>query len=102
VRGKGCRAFRRVRQVLTRAFGWRTIKGMLVDARWPPPEPEPDGPSFPWAIVRWPVLTVVLLAAVFLAPALIAYACLCGALYCAAESFMLLLGHGDGLREHKQ
>jgi hypothetical protein len=75
---------------------------MLVDARWPPPEPEPDGPSFPWATVRWPALTVVLLAAVHLAPPLIAYVCLIGALYCAIESFALLLPHGDGLRQHKQ
>jgi hypothetical protein len=75
---------------------------MLVDARWPPPEPEPEGPSFPWATVRWPALTVILLAAVHLAPPLVAYVCLIGALYCAIESFALLLPSGDGLRQHKQ
>jgi hypothetical protein len=75
---------------------------MLVDARWPPPEPEPEGPSFPWAVVRWPVLTVILLAGVHLGPPLIAYVCLLGALYCAVESFALLLPRGDGMRQHKQ
>jgi hypothetical protein len=75
---------------------------MLVDARWPPPEPEPDGPSFPWAAVRWPALTVILFVGVHVGPPLVAYACLIGALYCAVESFALLLPNGDGMRQHKQ
>jgi hypothetical protein len=75
---------------------------MLVDARWPPPDPEPEGPSFPWARLRWPVLTVALLAGVQVLPAFIAYLCLIAALYCAVESFALLLPGGDGLRKHRQ
>jgi hypothetical protein len=75
---------------------------MLVDARWPPPEPEPEGSSFPWSAARWPVFTVALLVGVHLAPPLIAYICLLGALYCAVESFALLLPRGDGMRQHKQ
>jgi hypothetical protein len=75
---------------------------MLVDARWPPPEPEPDGEPNPWVRLRWPVLTLGLLGVGHLAPPLIAYACLIAALYCAVESFALLLPHGDGLRKHQQ
>ena len=75
---------------------------MLVDARWQPPEPEPEGPSFPWAVLRWPALTIVLLVGTHVAPPLIAYACLLGALYCAVESFALLLPRGDGMRQHEQ
>jgi hypothetical protein len=74
---------------------------MLVDARWPPPEPEPDRtPSArPW---RWPLLTVGLLSAMNLVPPLVAYVFLILALYCAVESFALLLPNGDGLRKHRQ
>ena len=75
---------------------------MLVDARWPPPEPEPEGSRYVWARWRWPVLTLVLLVANHLTPPLIAYACLILALYCAVESFALLLPRGDGLRKHQQ
>ena len=75
---------------------------MLIDARWPPPEPEPDEPSFPWARLRWPVLTLALLAGMHIAPPLVAYICLIGALYCAVESFALLMPRGDGMRQHKQ
>jgi hypothetical protein len=75
---------------------------MLIDARWPPPDPEPEGSSYPWARLRWPVLTLVLLVANHLAPPLIAYVCLIAALYCAVESFALLLPRGDGLRKHQQ
>jgi hypothetical protein len=74
---------------------------MLVDARWPPPEnePEDDTPIPPRG--AWPFLMVALLAAGYLLPPLLAYACLIGALYCAVESLVLLLP-GDGLRNHKQ
>lgn len=73
---------------------------MLVDARWPPPDPEPDeGPFLPPGSM--PFLTVALLAAGYLVPPLLAYVCLIGALYCAIESLVLLLP-GDGLRNHKQ
>jgi hypothetical protein len=75
---------------------------MLVDARWPPPEPEPDRPSLPWSNLRWPLLTVGLLSGAWLVPPLVAYVCLILALYCAVESFALLLPHGDGLRKHQQ
>jgi hypothetical protein len=75
---------------------------MLVDAQWPPPEPEPERPSFPWFRYRWPVLTVVFLVATEVAPALIAYVCLILALYCAVESFALLMPQGDGLHKHQQ
>jgi hypothetical protein len=75
---------------------------MLVDARWQPPEPEPEGPSFPWPMLRYPALTVALLVGTHVAPPLIAYVCLIAALYCAVESFALLLPRGDGMRQHKQ
>jgi hypothetical protein len=74
---------------------------VLVEARWPPPEPEPPGPT-PWARFRWPALTIVLLVAVHFTPPLIAYVCLIAALYCAVESFALLLPRGDGLGKHHQ
>jgi hypothetical protein len=73
---------------------------MFVDARWPPPDPEPDHTPIP-PPGAWPFLTVVLLAAGYLVPPLLAYLCLIGALYCAIESLVLLLP-GDGLRHHKQ
>jgi hypothetical protein len=75
---------------------------MLVDARWPPPEPEPDRTPFgrPW--LRWPLLTVGLLFGMNLVPPLVAYVFLILALYCAVESFALFLPHGDGLRKHQQ
>jgi hypothetical protein len=75
---------------------------MLVDGNWPPPEPEPDGPSFPWARLRWPVLTLGLLATAHAVPPLVAYILLIAALYCAVESFALLLPRGDGLRKYQQ
>lgn len=75
---------------------------MLVDARWPPPEPEPDRSPYEWARLRWPVLTLVLLGSVHLVPPLVAYVFLIAALYCAVESFALLLPHGDGLGKHHQ
>ena len=74
---------------------------MLVDARWPPPEPEPDR-SHDWSRLRWPVLTLVLLASAHVVPAIVAYVFLIAALYCAVESFALLLPNGDGLRKHQQ
>jgi hypothetical protein len=76
---------------------------MLVDARWPPPEPEgPKGPRFSRARVPWPLLSLAFLGATLTLPALIAYVCLIAALYCAVESFALLLPHGDGLDHHHQ
>jgi hypothetical protein len=75
---------------------------MLVDARWPPPEPEPDRSPYMWSRLRWPLFTLGLLAAAHLVPPLVAYVCLIIALYCAVESFALLLPHGDGLRKHQQ
>jgi hypothetical protein len=75
---------------------------MLVDARWPPPEPEPDRSPLNWARLRWPILTLVLLTAAHVVPALVAYVFLIAALYCAVESFALLLPDGDGLRKHQQ
>ena len=75
---------------------------MLVDARWPPPDPEPDGPQFPWVKVRWPVLTIVFLVVWHVGPPLIAYVCLCAALYCAVQSFLLLLPYNGSLRDYHQ
>jgi hypothetical protein len=75
---------------------------MLVDARWPPPEPDPDRSPLNWARLRWPILTLVLLGGAHLVPALVAYVFLIAALYCAVESFALLLPDGDGLRKHQQ
>ena len=75
---------------------------MLVDARWPPPEPDPDRSPLDWARLRWPVLTLVLLGAAHVMPPLVAYVLLIAALYCAVESFALLLPDGDGMRKHQQ
>jgi hypothetical protein len=75
---------------------------MLVDAQWPPPEPEGDRPPFRWPRYRWPLLTVLFLAVGWIAPPLVAYICLILALYGAVESFALLLPDGDGLGEHHQ
>jgi hypothetical protein len=75
---------------------------MLVDARWPPPEPEPDRPSFRWPRYRWPLLTVGFLVGTQIAPPLVAYVCLIAALYGMVESFALLMPSGDGLRKHQQ
>jgi hypothetical protein len=75
---------------------------MLVDAQWPPPEPEPDGPSFRWPRYAWPLLTVLCLLGAELMPPLVAYLLLIASLYCAVESFALLLPGGDGLRKHQQ
>ena len=75
---------------------------MLVDAHWPPPEPGPERPSFPWRRVAWPNLTVLLIALGFVVPPLIAYACLIGALYCAIECFALLIPNAGGMRDYKQ
>jgi hypothetical protein len=75
---------------------------MLVDARWPPPEPEPDRTPFPRPWLRWPLLTVGLLSGAYLVPPLVGYVFLILALYCAVECFALLLPGGDGLRKHQQ
>jgi len=75
---------------------------MLVDARWPPSEPEPERSPLDWARLRWPLLTLALLGGAHVVPPLVAYVCLIAALYCAVESFALLLPHGDGLRKHQQ
>jgi hypothetical protein len=75
---------------------------MLVDAQWPPPEPDPERPPLRWPRYRWPVLTVAFLTATSVAPPLIAYVSLILGLYCAVESFALLLPDGDGLRKHQQ
>jgi hypothetical protein len=75
---------------------------MLVDARWPPPEPEPDRSPLNWARLRWPILTLVLLGSAHVVPPLVAYVFLIVGLICAVESFALLLPDGDGLRKHQQ
>jgi hypothetical protein len=75
---------------------------MLVDARWPPPDPEPERPRFPWAVVVWPGMTVVLLAVGYLVPPLVAYVCVCGALYCAVESFARFVPRTGGMKDYKQ
>ena len=74
---------------------------MLVDARWPQNEPEPDRRPFPWA-VAWPLLTVALILLGYVVPPLIAYVCLIGALYCAIECFALLVPRTGGLKDYKQ
>ena len=75
---------------------------MLVDAQWPPPEPDGDHPPLRWPRFRWPLLTVLLLAANWMAPPIIGYVCLILALYCAVETFALLLPGGDGLSKNQQ
>jgi hypothetical protein len=75
---------------------------MLVDAQWPPPEPEPDHRSFRWPRYFWPPLTVLFLVGTQVAPALVAYICLILALYGMVESFALLMPGGDGLGKYQQ
>jgi hypothetical protein len=75
---------------------------MLVDARWPPPEPEPERPRFPWVVVVWPGLTVAFLAVGAVAPPLITYACVIGALYSAVESFARFVPRIGGMKDYKQ
>jgi hypothetical protein len=75
---------------------------MLVDAQWPPPEPENDGPSFRVPRFAWPLLMVLCLVVADFMPPLVGYALLIFSLYCAVESFALLLPNGDGLRKHQQ
>ena len=75
---------------------------MLVEARWQPPEPEPDRSRFPWAVIGWPFGTIALLAAGYVTPPLIGYACLIGALYCAIECFALLVPRTGGMKDYKQ
>jgi hypothetical protein len=75
---------------------------MLVDARWPPPDPEPARPRFPWAAVVWPGLTVALLAIGSVVPPLLTYLCVFGALYCAAETLNRSLRRIGGMKDYKQ
>jgi hypothetical protein len=75
---------------------------LLVDARWPPPDPEPPRPPFPWAAVVWPALTIALLAIGTVAPPLVTYVCVIGALYCAVESFVRWLPRNGGMRDYSQ
>jgi len=81
-------------------MAWRDP--MLVDAQWPPPEPEPDHRFFRWPRYFWPPLTVLFLVGTQVLPALIAYVCLILALYGMVASFALLLPDADGLGEHHQ
>jgi O-antigen ligase len=75
---------------------------MLVDAQWPPPDPDPKGPRSSGLGVPWPLLALAFLGGTLTLPALLAYVCLIAALYCAVESFALLLPRGDGLDHHQQ
>jgi hypothetical protein len=75
---------------------------MLVDARWPPPDPEPERSEFPWRAVVWPAMTVALLVTGYLVPPVIAYACVIGALYCAVESFARLVPRTGGMKDYRQ
>jgi hypothetical protein len=73
---------------------------MLVDARWPPPDNEPDDTPIP-PRGSWPFITVALLSGGYLLPPVLAYVCLLAAFYAAVESLVQLLP-GDGLRSHRQ
>jgi hypothetical protein len=75
---------------------------MLVDARWPAPDPGPNRPQLPWGLVAWPLLTVVLLAVGMLAPPAIAYVCVIGALCCAVESFARLVPRSGAMKDYRQ
>jgi hypothetical protein len=75
---------------------------MLVDARWPPPEPEPESSPFPWAVVMWPALTVAFLVAGYMVPPVVAFACVIGALYCAVESFARFVPRTGGMKDYRQ
>jgi hypothetical protein len=75
---------------------------MLVDARWPPPDPEPEAPRFPWAVLAWPGLTVAFLAVGMLAPPLVTFVCVIGALCCAVESFARFVPRTGGMKDYRQ
>jgi hypothetical protein len=75
---------------------------MLVDARWPAPDPEPNRPPIPWAAVAWPLLTVVLLVVGTFVPPAATYLCVIGALYCAVESFCRLVPRSGAMKDYRQ
>jgi hypothetical protein len=74
---------------------------MLVDARWPPPEPPPRR-ELPWPQLKWPVLVVVFLVAAYVTPPLVGFFCVWAALYCAVECGCSLIPKVGGLRDYKQ
>jgi hypothetical protein len=77
---------------------------MLVDARWPPPDPPPrrGRPDFPWTQLKWPALVVLFLVGGYLTPPLVGFLCLCAALYCFAECARYLRPTVGGMRDYKQ
>jgi hypothetical protein len=75
---------------------------MLVDASWPPREPDPDRRPIRWPRYRWPLLMVLFLVGFEVAPPLVAYICIVAALYCAIESLLLLVPNSGGLRDYRQ
>jgi hypothetical protein len=75
---------------------------MLVDASWPPREPDPDRRPIRWPRYRWPLLMVLFVIGFEVAPPLLAYICIVAALYCAIESMLLLVPNSNGLRDYRQ
>jgi hypothetical protein len=75
---------------------------MLVDASWPPREPDPDRRPIRWPRYRWPLLMVLFVIGFEVAPPLLAYICIVAALYCAIESLLLIVPNSDGLRDYRQ
>jgi hypothetical protein len=73
---------------------------MLVDARWPPPEPPPSEPQ--WPRLKWPALVVVFLVAAYVTPPLVGFFCVWAALYCVIECGVRLIPKVGGMRDYKQ
>jgi hypothetical protein len=75
---------------------------VLVDARWPPPDPEPEHSRFPWAALVRPGLAISLLVVGMLGPPIVTYLCVITALCCAAESFAMLVPRTGGMKDYRQ
>lgn len=75
---------------------------MLVDARWPPSEPERSRRPIPWRLVLWPALTVLFLVVGNFMPPLLMFACVFGALYCAGETFLHVVPFTSGMKDYRQ
>ncbi len=76
---------------------------MLVDARWPPPDPEPaPHRRIPWAALAWPVLTIAFLVLGNFVPPLAVFFCVIAALYCFVETFLHVVPLSRGLRDYRQ
>jgi hypothetical protein len=73
---------------------------MLVDARWPPPDPPQHDRHRPR--LKWPVLVVAFLVAAYVTPPVVGFFCVWAALYCAVECGCSLMPKVGGLRDYRQ